>query len=90
MLRIDRSVPVRITLERVPASGNQAEVISAAMEPAHRIDAALAGNQRREGQPMLRRSSHAPTHPSPHTRLASAARSFTENASGAVTTHMWQ
>ena len=51
MLRIDRSVPVRITLERIPPSGNQAEVMSAAMKPAHRIDAALAGNQRREGQP---------------------------------------
>ena len=32
MLRIDRNVPVRITLERIPASGNQAEVVSAAIE----------------------------------------------------------
>ena len=49
MLGIDRNVPLRVGLERVPAGGNRARIVGAAIEWAHRIDAALARNEKRTG-----------------------------------------
>src|SRR6476646_1119848 len=50
MFGIDRDVPIRIALEWVPAGGHRTRIVGAAIERAHRIDAALVRNQERTGQ----------------------------------------
>src|SRR6478736_4129592 len=47
MFSIDRNVPVRVGLERVPAGAHRTRIVGAAIEWAHRIDAALVRNQER-------------------------------------------
>ena len=62
MFGIDRNVPVRVALERVPAGGNRTGIVGTAIEGAHRIDAALVCNQERTGH--ARRTPCLVAHPS--------------------------
>src|ERR1700730_11633463 len=43
MFGIDRDVPIRIALECVPAGGHRTRIVGAAIERAHRREAALVG-----------------------------------------------